>query len=157
MENIEFALQKEVDLQHYIFEESEEAISWTIKPKILEEGNLAEFLEAQFNMYDDTMNSEEIISKVKQAKTGEEIIQLAQSHSFTDFQMVGYMEGYPSVLQENGFSDYMPVHYELMAFFLDGKIIMECYERIFHYFERNIRLQAAKHPIAACVKVLISG
>jgi len=52
--------------------------------------------------------------------------------------------------------DSINVYYDIIVFFMDGKIIMECYRDIFHYFEHMIRLQKDKHPVAGAVKVVIS-
>jgi hypothetical protein len=156
IENIMKSLEKELNMDHYVFGKDEDSIFWEIKPKILE-GNFSEFLETQFKMYDDTMDVQELITKVKEAKSGEEIIELAKSENFADFKMVNYIQEYPRVLCVNGFTDHLPVNYYLMAFFMDGKIIMECYGKIFHYFEKNIRLQEDKYPVAGCLKTMISG
>ena len=156
IENIVKSLEKELGMDHYVFGEDDDSIFWKIKPKMLE-GNFSEFLETQFKMYDDTKNVQALITKVKEAKSGEEIIELAQSGNFSGFQMVNYIEEYPRVLCVNGFTDHLPVNYYLMAFFMDGKIIMECYRNIFHYFERNIRLQEDKYPVVRCLKTMISG
>lgn len=34
---------------------------------------------------------------------------------------------------------------------------MECYNNIFRYFERNMRLQNKKYPIVDCVKITITN
>lgn len=156
IENIEKSLQNELDLGAYIFGEDQDAISWEIKTEMLE-GNFTEFLETQFKMYNEKMNAQEVISRIKEAQTGKKIIELAQERSLCDFQMVDYILDSLSVLHTAGFTDYITVNYHLMAFFIDGKIIMECYNNIFHYFERVIRLQKEKYPVVACLKTMIAG
>ena len=46
---------------------------------------------------------------------------------------------------------------DLISYFMDGKIIMECYGNILRYFEHNIRLQRDKYPIVDCIKVMITS
>jgi hypothetical protein len=139
-------------------DENEDSIFWTIKPEMLE-GNFVEFLETQFKMYDEATQGriQDAILKIKEAQTGEKIIELAKKELFENFQMVDNIFGYHRVLHADGFPDHTTVNYHLITFFLDGKIIMECYNNILHYFERNIRLQEQKYPVAACVKTMITS
>jgi hypothetical protein len=156
IENILESLQKEVNMNHYVFGEDEDEMFWEIKPEMLE-GNFIEFLETQFRMYDDKKDIQELITAIKEAKTGEKIIELAKGRNIDNFRMVDYIREYPRFLRENGFEDHLPVNYHLIALFLDGKIIMECYGKIFRYFENNIRIQREKYPVADCLKTMIAG
>ena len=155
IENIVKSLQKEVNMDHYVFGENEISIFWEIKPEMLE-GNFVEFLEEQFKMYNDTKNIQGVIARIKEAQTGSKIIELAKEESLCDFQMVHLLESL-KVLRENGFSDHITVNYHLITFFLNGKIIMECYSNILRYFERAIRLQESKYPVVACLKTMITS
>lgn len=156
LENIKGSLQKELNLDHYVFGEDENAIFWTIKPELLE-GNFVEFLETQFTMYDDAKDMQDVISSVTQAKTGKDIIDLAQDKALVNFQMVDYILDPLEVLRQNGFLDHIMVNYHMIALFIDGKIIMECYDNILHYFERSIRLQQEKYPVVTCLKTMITS
>jgi hypothetical protein len=40
---------------------------------------------------------------------------------------------------------------------LDGKIIMECYDEIFHFFARLIKERLSKYRLANALLVYISG
>jgi len=155
LENIVESLQKELNMDHYVFGEDEDSIFWEIKPEMLE-GNFVEFLETQFKMYNDTRNIQEVITKIKEVKTGDKIIELAKQESRFNFQMV-HLLSFLKILPENGFPDHITVSYHLIAFFLDGKIIMECYGNILHYFEKAIRLQEEKYPVVACLKTMITS
>ncbi|MGV8948906.1 MAG: hypothetical protein ACOH2E_06040 [Candidatus Paracaedibacter sp.] len=158
MENIVESLQKELDLDCYVFGEDKGSNFWEIKPEILE-GNFIEFLETQFKMYNEKKNINELIEKIRDAQTGENIIKLAknQNERLYDFQMMDYILDSIPVLHPNGFPDYISVNYHMITFFMDGKIIMECYGNILHYFEQVIRLQKEKYPVVKCVKVMIAG
>ena len=157
LDNVLVQLRKEVNLDYYSFSEDDEGYYWKINPSILE-GNLVEFLEEQFLMYEDTKDPylQEAIDKIKEAKTGEQIIQLAEDRSLSRFQLVDNLDAHMRVVSDKGFNTYVLVYYKLIAFFLDGKILMECWNNILRYFGRNIRLQREKYPIADCVKVMIT-
>lgn len=156
IENIVKSLQKELNVDHYVFGEDEDVIFWKIKPQMLEE-NFVEFLETQFKMYDESNIHQDTIAKIKEAQKGEKIIELAKSVTLVDFQMADNILEPLKVLGQNGFLDYITVNYYLMAFFIDGKIIMECYGNILHYFEKNIRLQEEKYPVVTCLKTMITS
>lgn len=161
LEGLKAALSKELKLQHYNFSENEQYFLWTINPRLLE-GNLSEFLEEQFKMYgEETAKRDDIqklITSIKQIDTGEKIIELAENHNFVNLQMVNYAwESIKVKHHDSNFDDHVTVNYNMIAFFIDGKIIMECYKNIFRYFENNIRKQEKIYPIAACVKTMIVG
>ncbi len=157
IELIEQALRREFSLENTIFSEDDKTFAWHIKPSMLE-GNFAEFLQAQYEMYDYTKTNkvQPLIDKIKEAQNGEEIIALAKSGFSSNFQMVEHLSQCIQVERPDGFAYSLAVYYRLMAFFIDGKIIMECYDNILHYFEKNIRLQMATYPVVNCLKVLIT-
>jgi len=160
IDNITASLQKELNLVHYTFEEDEDGYYWEIKPEALE-GNLVEFLNAQFRMYqpykplDEYM--EQVLAELGKAKTGQEIIDVACEQELMNFKYFDYFIEYLSVKLNEHFDGDVRVHYGLMAYFMDGKIIMECYKSILRYFEHLLRLQRDKFPIVDCVKVMISS
>ena len=57
IEDVQKALQKELNLEYYLPSDDETTISWSLKPQILE-GNFPEFLETQFKMYDETKEND---------------------------------------------------------------------------------------------------
>ena len=151
-------LKKELDLNFYYFNENIEEYCWTIKPKMLEE-NLIEFLDTQFQVYTDKKDSDmqKVIAKLTETKSFNQIIELASSKSLAHFQLLEEIFRYIKVVRTNGFSEHVEVIYSLISYFLDGKIIMECYGNILRYFEGNIRLQRNKYSIVDCVKVMITS
>lgn len=151
-------LEKEVDIKRYNFNEDADAYYWKIKPEMFS-SNLVEFLDTQFQMYCGGKNRhmQDTIEALIKTKTAEEIIGLAEGKSLVHFQLLDYIMEYIKVLRVNGFNTDIAVHYRLISYFLNGKIIMECYGNILRYFEHTIRLQRAKYPIVDCVKVLITN
>lgn len=158
VEHIIKSLKNQLNIDNYFFGQNEDEIFWEIKPEMFQE-NFAEFLEVQFKMYNDKndVNVQQVIDKIKEAKTGEGIIELAEAKIFSEFQMLNHICEPLEVWYKESFSTYLSVYYHLVAFFIDGKIIMECYRNIFRYFEMNIRLQKEKYPIVTCLKIMING
>ena len=158
--NIIEALKKEVNLEFYVFSEDVKYYFWEIKPKIFE-GNLVDFLDSQYQMYYETEDKDkhvkEDIDKIKLGKNGEEILKIVMDKDLYCFHLLNNHIVKPSyVLSDNGFTHAMNVYYKLIAIFSDGKIMMECYNNIFRYFENLIRLQRDKYPIVDCVKVMMT-
>lgn len=150
------ALEKEIDLKYYNFATEESIVLWEIKPEMLE-SNLSEFIKEQFRFYNPQENIDDTIKSLQEAKTSSNIIKLAENERLYDFRMLHPINHYLSIINSNGFTSDIDVRYQMIAFFIDGKIIMECYKYILNYFERIIRLQNEKYPIANCVKVMITG
>ena len=157
LDNLTAELRQSVNIAYFDFSEDQEYYYWHLKPTVLE-GNLAEFLEMQYRMYEGEIDQEEqtVLERVRLAKNGDEIITLASSKELTQFKLVTNITDCLRIKRDNGFDAHAKVRYHLMAFFMDGKIIMECYDNILNYFEKNIRLQKMQYPIAECVRVMIS-
>jgi hypothetical protein len=152
------SLKQEINIDCYNYSEDPEAYYWKIKPEMLTP-DLARFLDDQFQMYEEEKDQhmQDVIDELTKITTAEEITELAKNKGLAHFQLVNNIMEHIKVIQENGFDTSILVHYSLISYFLDGKIIMECYGRILKYFERNIRLQKDKYPIVDCVKVMITS
>jgi hypothetical protein len=150
-------LTKELDINYYNFSEDSDQYCWKIKPEIFE-SELVEFLRSQFAMYKDIQDEsmKKTLAQLAIVKTGSEILSLASSRNLVNFQLLEPITHYIRVVRDNGFDEAIDVSYKLISYFLNGKIIMECYNSIFNYFERNIRLQAEKYPLVNCIKVMIT-
>jgi hypothetical protein len=157
IDNIIISLQNEVNLDYYNFSEDTDGYYWEIQPKILE-GNLTDFLATQFEMYKAKNDEyrEAAILKIREATSGQDIINLACSRKLVRFQLVDNLIKYLSV-DVVGFDNDVMTYFSMMTYFMDGKIIMECYGNILRYFERVIRLQRNQYPIVDCVKVMITS
>ena len=151
-------LRNELDIDCYNYSEDVSGYYWRIKPEVLEDG-LVEFLDTQFKMYKNIQDKsmETALEELDKAKNGDEIIALASSKTLIRFRLLEPIIHYIKVIRDNGFDDDITVYYSLISYFLDGKIIMECYNNILKYFEHNIRLQNEKHPLVNCVKVMITS
>lgn len=151
-------LKDELNLDYYDFSEDLEGYYWKIKPEILE-SNLADFLTTQFKMYQNKpdIHMLKAINQLKEVVAGEEIIKLAASKSLINFQLVHQIIEYISVIRDNGFDEHVMIFYNLIAYFIDGKIITEGLGNSLTYFEANIRLQKDKYPVATCVKVMVTS
>ena len=158
IEKITQQLKDELDLNYYNYSEDEFAHYWKIKPEMLQ-GNLAEFLDTQFQMYTSKKDKymDEVIDKITKAKTGDEVTKLASSDGLINFQLVEQIIEYISVKRDNGVDEDIMIFYSLIAYFMDGKIITEGLGNSLKYFEANIRLQRDKYPIVNCVRVMITS
>ena len=152
------SLKYELNIDCYDQSEDADAYYWKIKPEMFE-CDLAKFLDTQFQMYTKEKDRcmQDVIDKLQEVKNVEGVTEMVNSKSFTHFQLVDNIMEHITVTQEDGFDTSILVHYSLIAYFLDGKIIMECYGNILKYFERNIRLQRDKYPIVDCIKVMITS
>ncbi|NDB82104.1 MAG: hypothetical protein EB127_05085 [Alphaproteobacteria bacterium] len=151
-------LKEELNLDCYEFSEDLERYYWRIKPEILEK-NLVEFLSIQFKMYQNKPSTHMLnaIDQLGKVAGGEEIIKLAKSRSLINFQSMPETIEYVRVIRDNGFDEHVTISYNLIAYFIDGKILTEGLSRSLRYFAANIGLQKDKYPIATCVKVMVTG
>jgi len=158
LDNIIQQLKKELNINYYDFSENIDEYFWNIKPRVLEK-NLVEFLDAQFKIYTDEKDRgmQQVIVKLTEIKNLDQIIELAASKSLVYFQLFEKIFGCIKVERTNGFSQHVEVFYNVISYFLDGKIIMECYENILRYFEHNLRSQRNEYSLVDCVKVMITS
>ena len=158
IEKITQQLKDELDLNYYNYSEDEFGHYWKIKSEMLQ-GNLAEFLDTQFQMYTSKKDKymDEVIEKITKAKTSDEVTKLSSSDRLINFQLVKQIIEYISVKRDNGFDEDVMIFYSLIAYFMDGKIITEGLGNSLKYFEANIRLQRDKYPIVNCVRVMITS
>ncbi|MEM7175204.1 MAG: hypothetical protein AAF443_04675 [Chlamydiota bacterium] len=109
--------------------------------------NFLEFLSNQFQLYYNNEESvKEVFEALKETKSPKEIMELADKRCLSNFQSVNASTHFSNAL----------IQYDLIGYFLDGKIIMEFPDAILSYFEKVLRFQKEKYPIVDCVKVMIS-
>ncbi len=151
-------LKDEINLDFYDYSEDSKGWYWKIKPKKLED-NLVGFLTQQFKMYQSKTDSymQKVIDKLEEITNGEEIIELAESATLINFQLVDQLIDYVTVERNNGFKENIMTSYSLIAYFMDGKIMTEGLGNSLRYFETNIRMQRDKYPIADCIKILVTS
>jgi len=137
-----------------LFQEDDNQVSWKIKPQTLE-GNFVEFVENQYNLYGTASDWQEEVMAIRNANDGQKRLELAAAKEFENFQLITHI--FDFIRMSDTFRTSVDVNYHLIALFIDGKIIMECYKNILNYFVRNIRLLNREYPIAECCKVMITG
>lgn len=148
-------LKLELNLDHYDSYENQDGYYWKIKPTMLNQ-NLANFLAAQFNMY--TNKQDHHMQMVIEQPTNinsEQVLELAASKNLLYCQLIENIIEPIKVLRDNGCYDYVETNYSIIAYFIDGKIIMESYKDVLRYFENNLRLQRDNYPIVDCVKIML--
>lgn len=157
VEAIKAALQEKVSLNHYDYREDQNAMYWEIKSNMLE-GNFLEFYEAQCNIYDKSGKTwQEGFNQITNAKTGKARLTLAESKNLGHFKLIENIYDRLKIEQENGFTTNVNITYDLIAFFVDGKIMMECYNNILNYFTKVIRLQNTQYQASQCLAVMITS
>ena len=150
-------LKFDINIEHYHMTEDEDRYYWKIKHALLE-GNFVEFLDTQFKLYDaQSKIDQHTLDSVANAKTARDRLDLAATRSFENFQLISNLKKYIRMRTEKSFEQTITIRYNLIAFFIDGKILMECYNNILNYFEKNIRSQRTIYPVADCVKVMITN
>ncbi len=140
-----------INFSCYNYSEDTENYYWKIQPRMLE-GNFVDFLEAQASMYDYDELRQKTINIIRAVQTGDQLIALAAEKELIRFQLVDDLSEYVTINYQH-----IKIEYEMICFFSDGKILMECYSNIFNYFENIIRLQRSKYPVVDCVKIMISS
>jgi hypothetical protein len=158
IDNITRRLKEELNLACYDYSEDLEGYYWKIKPKMLE-GNLAEFINTQFQMYQSKIDGDmqDVVSQLRKTASGAEVIKLVTNEALINFHQVDQLIEHVRVIRDNGFDEHVMIFYKLIAYFMDGKIITEGLGNSLRYFESNIRLQKDKYPIADCVKVMVTS
>lgn len=67
----------------------------------------------------------ETIDQLSKASNGEDVIKLAESKSLINFQSIDQIIEHVRVVRDNGFNEQVMIFYNLIAYFIDGKIITE--------------------------------
>jgi len=156
MKNIDFGevgigLGKEISIDLYQMEETENGYIFSLKEENLEKGELAEFLMEQYKLFGANEEKvKEIIEKVKDLNKYEDIIEFAETKRYQNFQ---YSSIYNNIYCGKR-QDKVIVEYELVTFYLAGKIEMECYNEFLKYIEALIK-KDNPYRISGAVKVLI--
>lgn len=148
-------LSQKINLNKYNLSISKEKkkYSWEIKDEHLEKG-LIDFLKEQYKIYG-ILDDERIafLDKLSKLKTGKKIREVAALKENPNFQLIDHIFAYQEMRWP---LDNIVINYDLIGLFLDGKIIMECYNNILDYLSKIIQLQKDKYPLADCVRVMIT-
>lgn len=95
------------------------------------------------------------LEDIKSRKTLDEWMKLAEEKPYQAFQLDDYMIYYTDF--PRGWTNSLDTNVEQIILSLDGKIIMECYDEIFHFFARLIKERLSKYRLANALLVYISG
>lgn len=144
-------LLKEVPVYLYEVREVETGYIFSLKDEVLEKGQLPEFLTEQYKLFnDDEDKAGEIINKLKGLNKADDIIEFAEKKRYQNFQYSSiYNNIYCGIWRER-----LMIEYELMIFLLEGKIIMEGFNKFLSYIEALIK-KDNPYKISEVVKVFI--
>ena len=153
-----------VNLNKYARLENETYYALKMKENVLSNG-LVDFLKEQWNIYyggkDACAAKMEKLSsffdQLETLKTSQKIRDFVIKEGNDMFQQIGSLAAAYDFYDVQGIESPVPVHYDLLAFLRDGKILMEDYDHMFYYLGQMVQLQTTKHPIADCVKVMMTG
>ena len=128
-------MNKELNLELYNIIDDEEKYIFVLKSKALDKDKLIEFLEEQYDLcYADKVYTQKIIDKMKNISNSEDVINLDKEKKYENFQYNDYAYGniYCTKRQHK-----IVIEYELMVYFIQGKILMECYYDFLKYIAKG--------------------
>ena len=157
-------LAQVVNINKYSRLEDEACYSLKMNEDVLTHG-LVDFLKEQWKIYYGSEKAcaaemkkfSSFFDHLERVKTTQEIRDFVKTEGNYMFQQIGGLGAAYDFYEVQGLYSRVPVHYEVLAFLMDGKIIMECYNSMFYYLSQMVQLQKTKHPIADCVKIMITG
>jgi len=141
----------------YDFTETDSSYVFTLQPSVLET-YLIPFLEKFYPyFYDDNSEDDykQLINKLK-STTADEWIKVAERKSYVPFQIDKYAHG-DTVYFEQNFKPTARFNYYGILFTIEGKIMMECYGKHFHFFQYCVQQTFFEFPIAKAIRVYITG
>jgi len=148
------SLSKKMNLSIYNIEESENYVYLKLKKEILEE-NIISFIKEQFKKIDSSWAKKyyDEICKLE-VKKYDELMEIAKEKSITPFQ---YSEG---SIYSNDVSYLIDGNNyccaDVISYFSEGKVIMECYSCLFEYFRETI-IESTDNPIKDAFVITITG
>lgn len=156
LEDVKANLKEEVNLDLYNITEDESNVYFSIKKQIFMD-NLENLLrneykdlnleEEEYKIFDDItgLSFQNLIKKLKE-------LEIDSLHfRYTDFGMMSNSINYLSKDRE------MEVYVEMLAYNMDGKIIMECFNGFLRYFRRKIISSIKDNPLKDNIFVTIYG
>ena len=154
---IEFVEDSYAPSDVYDRAEDGEYVTFSIKDKLLE-NELADFLydfyTVRLSHKNDFRERDDIISKLKEAHTAENIMALAKKRCWEHFQEDSYWD--PIYIKNKGWNT-LYTSVKGIDLSLDGKILMECYESLFKFFTLLLKDRFNKYLISKALRVTISG
>lgn len=139
----------------YIMEETEDEVRLLLSPEVAEaeiKDLLADFYRLRYGEYDKWQKE---LEEIKKRHSLDEWIELANGSHSTKFQLDHNV--WMSTPFYRGWSYSLPTNASQIVLSSDGKILMECYGRLFMFFTRLIRERLSKYRLANALFVSISG
>ena len=139
----------------YTMEETEGEVSLMLNPEVAE-AEMTCLLEDFYKLrYGEDRKWQEELEEIKKRHSLDEWLELADVSSSTMFQLDHYV--WLSTPFYRGWSYSLPTEATQIVLSSDGKILMECYGRLFKFFTRLIRERLSKYRLANALFVSISG
>lgn len=154
----EFVEQNYAPTEVFNKEENDEYISYSLKPELLETELvpfLNEFYNSRFQQGDYQLkHKQEILDDISHQPSADAIINLAKEKKYECFQDDPYWD--PYWIKGKGWGS-MKLYTSGISLSFDGKIIMECYNSLFEFFQDLIKEKFSKYLIAKAIRVTITG
>lgn len=139
----------------YTMDETENEVRLTLKPEVAE-AEMTDMLEDFYQLrYYENNKWQEQLEEIKKRHTLDEWLELADASCSSMFQLDRYV--WISTPFYRGWSYSLPTNATQIVLSSDGKILMECYGRLFRFFTRLIREKLSKYRLANALFVSISG
>lgn len=146
-------MNKEINLDLYDITEDEEEYVFILKNENLKKGDLIKFLQEQYELcYAEKDDVKEIIDILEKTDNSNDIISIAKEKKYQNFQYNDYV--YENIYCTK-WRHRISVQYELIVYFIQGKILMECYYDFLRYIE-NIISKNSSNKLSSTVKAVIS-
>jgi hypothetical protein len=141
------------DINLYDIIEDDYKVTFTLKSDVINT-QLKPFLtEIYPDLYSEKEDYINVIKYIDN-KTTSEIIEYSKNKSEFAFQYS--KEPYVDSI-DCDFGERIIIDYETIILFLEGKIIMECYGKLFNFFKKNLIQVYKKYPIASSIKIYITS
>ena len=140
----------------YSMEETENVVRLMLSPEVAE-AEMVDLLTDFYKLrYGDDGKWQEELEEIKKRHTLDEWIALADGNCSELFQLDSFVWIYTPFRRD--YWDYaLPTGTTQIMLSIDGKIVMECYDRLFKFFTRLIRERLSKYRLANALFVAISG
>ena len=153
LNDVEKELNKKFELSLFVINETgDDYFVWDIKKDIFKQ-ELYNFLSKIYLEYG--VVREELLKKIKNSETGDDIYNLAEIESHENFHLDEYSEY--DYIELGTFKNYQEINTTYISLFLVGKISMECYGQMFSFFTKTMRKVYSEFNLSGALNVYITG
>ena len=141
----------------YDFAETKDAWTWTLKSSVVE-AELLPFLEAVYaNLYAVGQSDyKDVLERLRELPPSEWLT-FTEDEGFEAFQANNYGESYTLSLPNKSRSIEIDINEESIMLALEGKISMECYGKLFGFFQTAIQQQFNAFQLGQTLRIFITG